>query len=193
MHVPKPTLVTPEDGCSSTRAQEFVHILVSPCGGWAALAAGDGGNGDVVCSLVKWGAAWIFLVCIFLLSRGWGRLLNLANTGTAGACLGLNEGQPEESHRLCWQDPKPITAALSNLFVADGISQTPGAIVLCRGLSRGQDWLGWITVSHAFVLHCTVNTFLGTSHVIFKMVISLVLVLREKSETNLFSESKPHM
>lgn len=116
--------------------------------------------------------------------------MNLANTGTSGACLGLNKGQPDESHPVCRQDPKPITAALSNLFMADGVSQTPGAIVLCHSLSRG---LGWIAVSHAFVLHCTVNIFLGTSHVIFKMMISLVLVLREKSETSLFSESKPHM
>lgn len=119
--------------------------------------------------------------------------MNPANMGTSGACLGLHKGQPDESHSLCWQDPKPITAALSNLFTADGISQMLGAIVLCRTLSRGQDWLGWITVSHAFVLlHCTGNIFLGTSHVIFKTVINPILVLREKSETSLFSESKPH-
>lgn len=45
----------------------------------------------------------------------------------------------------------------------------------------------------AFLLCCTVDIFLGTAHVIFKMVISLILVLREKSEPHLVSESKPNM
>lgn len=64
--------------------------------------------------------------------------MNPANIGTSQACWGLHEGQPDESHGLCWQDPKPVTAALSNLFTADGISQMPGATVLCRSLSRGR-------------------------------------------------------
>lgn len=68
-----------------------------------------------------------------------------------------------------------------------------GAVVLCRGLPQGQDWLGWITVSHAFILlHCTINIVLGPL-VIFKMVISHIFELREKSETSLFPEGKPHM
>lgn len=59
----------------------------------------------------KWDTSWIFLVCIFLKFCGWGRLMNPANMGTSGACLGLHKGQPDESHSLCWQDPKPTTAA----------------------------------------------------------------------------------
>lgn len=42
-------------------------------------------------------------------------------------------------------------------------------------------------------LCCTIHTFLGTASVIFKMVISLILVLREKSGPCLVPESKPHM
>lgn len=77
--------------------------------------------------------------------------MNAANIGTSGACLGLNKGQPNESCGLCWQDPKPITAALSNLFMADGISQTLGATVLCRSLSQGRtDWDGLQLVMHSF-------------------------------------------
>lgn len=76
--------------------------------------------------------------------------MNPANMGTSGACLGMHKGQLDESHSLSWQDPKQVTAALSNFFTADGISQMPGAIVLCHSLSRGQEWLGWIIVIHSF-------------------------------------------
>lgn len=66
--------------------------------------------------------------------------MNAVNTGTSGARLGLHKGQPDESHSLCWQGPKPVTAALSNLFTADSTSQTPAAIVLCQSWVQG--WLG---------------------------------------------------
>lgn len=47
--------------------------------------------------------------------------------------------------------------------------------------------------SHCAFLFTVVNIFLGTAHVIFKMVFSLILVLREKSEPCLVSESKPNV